>query len=154
MHIHNVASSHEVTLALKAILEAADGAKPLLLLLPGGSAAKVGVAALEMVGDDTLSRINVTLTDERYGVVNHKHSNWTRLQELGLSSKIHEVPVLQNKDATSTSEEWNHELDERSKNSTVIALFGIGTDFHIAGIKPGHEFNSSELTAHYVAKDF
>ena len=135
--------------------------KRVLWLLSGGSNLPISNEVMgiirKAVPKDKLANLIVTLTDERYGLVGHKDSNWTQLIETGFDFKGFEsFPVL-----TGLSlEETVKTFGERAKLAFdmadfVIAQFGIGADGHIAGILPGTPAVSDQNpTSGYVADPF
>jgi 6-phosphogluconolactonase/glucosamine-6-phosphate isomerase/deaminase len=124
------------------------------LLLPGGSAAKLGIQVLQSLSPVVLLKLTVTLTDERFGPVGHDDSNWNLLASLGLPSEVKQLPVLCGKELIQTANTWSKDLEYLAENSVVIAIFGIGTDYHIAGLKPGYDFKTGDSSVSYTAKDF
>lgn len=119
---------------------------PVLLLLAGGSAR----AVLEYVDESALgNHVTVTVTDERFSE-ELDINNFTQLQADPFYNKL----VRTDSFAIST-EVWPEDTHEMHRQrfekalrdwkrdfpyGTVIAVLGVGTDGHIAGIIPGvHE---------------
>jgi 6-phosphogluconolactonase/glucosamine-6-phosphate isomerase/deaminase len=134
--------------------------RSVLLLVPGGSASGVARKVLSSLNDTTAntSRLTVTITDERFGDVGHTDSNWLLYESFsGLLPASQFIPVLRGQDLQQTATSWGQDLSGAlTMADTVVALFGIGADGHIAGIKPGTEScnMSDELTIAYTASDF
>ncbi|PIR68677.1 hypothetical protein COX93_01290 [Candidatus Nomurabacteria bacterium CG_4_10_14_0_2_um_filter_30_12] len=120
------------------ILKQLDLDKKVLFFIAGGSSVSVAVAVANNLKKDLLSNLVVVLTDERYGEVSHKDSNFFQLIEKGFDipqAKI--IPVLNNDDKIITVEKFSKILGQELKKSDYkIALFGIGADGHVAGILP------------------
>jgi 6-phosphogluconolactonase/glucosamine-6-phosphate isomerase/deaminase len=116
--------------------------KKVLLFLTGGSSISVGVKIAEILkekaDENLLQSLTVTLTDERYGLINHPDSNWHQLLEKGFSlPKAKIIPVLIDEDKNITVEKFNNNLNEEfTRAEYKIGLFGIGADGHTAGILP------------------
>lgn len=130
-----------------------------LLLLTGGSTIAIFAKAWAEVDYEHKNKAILTLTDERYGIPGHRDSNWQQLQNLEVDlSNPRNLPVLQSGlSLEETAQVWNQKLRRAVDYANkVIAIFGIGADSHIAGIKPSspplHE--SSNLAAAYKADDF
>lgn len=111
-----------------------------LWLVAGGSAMDVAIqTALKLKKVSNLSNLTISLTDERYGPVDHPGSNWRQLQQKGFrlpGARL--VPVLFGDSLPKTAANYkrllNHELSEADYS---VALAGMGPDGHIFGIKPG-----------------
>lgn len=110
-----------------------------LWLLPGGSAADIAVDAANQISrHPNLGLLNVSLTDERYGVPGHADSNWKLLIDKGLNLPDARIfPVLNGKDFKTTAENYAGSLNEILESCDYsLALGGMGPDGHIFGIKP------------------
>jgi len=124
------------------VLNQLKSGKKVLLFLTGGSSVSVGVKIAdilkEQAGENLLQNLTVTLTDERYGPIDHFNSNFFQLNEKGFSlpgAKI--IPILIGEDKNITVEKFNTKLNEEfTKAEYKIGLFGIGADGHTAGILP------------------
>lgn len=129
------------------------------LLISGGSAARVFAPIWQTLSQKQQDNYTISLVDERYGPVGHADSNWTLLQQLGvdLSAPRH-VPVLTGvADMAGTAAAWQLRLHAAlDTNERVVALFGVGVDHHIAGIKPGspaaHE--TQQFVCSYAWEDY
>jgi len=85
-----------------------------------------------------LHNLTVTLTDERYGSINHPDSNWRQLREQGFDfALVNAIPVLVGKSLDETTKLFGINLrDALNQNDVIVGQFGIGTDGHIAGVLP------------------
>jgi len=141
----------------EAIVNQLEAGKKVLWLIPGGSAIAVAVEVSKIIIGSSYEKLTVTLTDERYGELNHPDSNWLQLQQAGFYlPEAHLIPVISDKDMAETTEEFAKNLKEELANADYsIGFFGIGPDGHTAGILPGSPAVSSDnLTADYSAGNF
>lgn len=126
-------------LVAKAIENAAKNGQ-ILLLLSGGSSAAIGVGALKILPASTQQNITVMLADERYVPYNSASSNSFLLKGLNINdycSKFIEVLDEHNNDSIDVTEMFRQNLARQMyKANSLIAVFGVGTDNHIAGILP------------------
>jgi 6-phosphogluconolactonase/glucosamine-6-phosphate isomerase/deaminase len=126
-------------------------------LVPGGSAIKVAAQVATKLGDSDLSRLTVSLTDERYGEVGHPDSNWQQLSNSGFTlSGANLAPVLIGKNMAETVTEFSNFLGRQLALSDYsIGLFGLGKDGHTAGILPGSvAVLSEDLAAGYDTEEY
>ena len=143
-----------ITAAVKSQLE--EG-KSVLWLVPGGSSIEVAlIVAKNLTGQD-LSRLTMTLTDERYGEVGHADSNWKQLEDGGFALPgATMIPVLTGVSMAETVQHFGEVI--RSCLSEVdycIGFFGIGPDGHTAGMLPGSPAaTATTTTAGYDAEKF
>lgn len=122
-----------------------------LWILSGGSGGKVCAEVSKRLTGD-LSNLATTLSDERYVPLGDPDENWKQLIDFGFS-----VPgattyrPIQGKDRASTTTDLGEWLKtEYGKANYKIGLFGMGTDGHTAGLKPG----TTAVTATGWATDF
>jgi 6-phosphogluconolactonase/glucosamine-6-phosphate isomerase/deaminase len=124
------------------ILKQLKSGKRVLFLVTGGSGIAVGLKVAELLRNDPekdlMQNLTITLTDERYGPVGHKDSNWQQLVEKGFSlPEARLVPVLTGDDRDTTALKFNENLKKEFEiDQYKIGLFGIGKDGHTAGILP------------------
>lgn len=110
-----------------------------LWLVCGGSSIPTAAKVMRAVPEDLSEKLAIFLTDERFGEVGHTDSNAKQLHEAGFHPKNAVfVPVLV---PGFSAEETRERYEEAIKRAidhadSVIALFGIGADGHIAGILP------------------
>lgn len=113
--------------------------KEVLFFVPGGSSIAVAVKVAELLKSQPHDKLSTTLTDERYGEVGHKDSNWQQLLDKGFDlpeAKL--IPVLTGDDFETTVHNFNENLAyEFNVAKYTIGLFGVGKDSHTAGITPG-----------------
>ncbi|MDB5167617.1 MAG: hypothetical protein JWN26_762 [Candidatus Saccharibacteria bacterium] len=109
-----------------------------LWILSGGSGGKVCAEVSKRLTGD-LSNLITTLSDERYLPLGDPDENWQQLLDFGFS-----VPgaltyrPIENKDRASTTTDLGEWLKEQFPRADYkIGVFGIGTDGHTAGLKPG-----------------
>jgi len=158
--IINITNQSEAVDAIRKHLEkTAQDTTRVLFLMPGGSAAAIAARVWQQLSPDTKNHITATLTDERFGIVDHQDSNWRKLEELGANlNDTPSIPVL-SKEATAqtTADAWEAKLQSAIKAcDSVVALFGIGADHHIAGIKPDSPaaLESDRIVSTYQGEDF
>ncbi len=126
-------------------------------LVCGGSSIALAVIAMrhlrEKTSEEDLARLTVGLTDERYGDVGHKDSNWQQLLDAGFDTAgVDVIPTLIGAPLAETVTAYAEKLDRALDADTVIVQFGIGADGHIAGILPGSSaVTAAELVAGYEA---
>ncbi|MDR3519511.1 MAG: 6-phosphogluconolactonase [Candidatus Pacebacteria bacterium] len=135
-----------------AVLDKLQSGKCVLLFLTGGSSISIGVKIADILKQkdkNLLKNLVVTLTDERYGPVDHFNSNFFQLTEKGFSlpnAKI--IPVLIDDDRNITTEKFAIHLNEEfTKAEYKIGLFGVGVDGHTAGILPNSEATHADKLA-------
>ena len=120
-----------------------------LWLVPGGSSIHVVLLVERLLKHTDLSNLTVSLTDERYGPVGHKDSNWKQLQDGGFKlSGANKIPILTGASMKDTIHKYGEVI--RSALSEVdyaIGFFGIGSDGHTAGILPESIADKATTTA-------
>jgi 6-phosphogluconolactonase/glucosamine-6-phosphate isomerase/deaminase len=126
--------------------------------LPGGSNIKTSIEAMDQIPDELSERLYLSQTDERFGPLGHKDSNWQQLQDLGFKFKRAKLAMFL-QDQTSSLEQVTKRAGDTIQNlilhSYTIGQFGIGPDGHIAGIKPGSPASvATGLTSGYPWEDF
>jgi len=128
------------------ILNQLKSSKRVLFFVAGGSSIDVAVQVAKILKEHPHKNLTVTLTDERYGPIDHFNSNYFQLMEKGFNlpqAKL--IPILIDDDRNITTEKFNEILDKEFKTAEYkIGLFGIGEDGHTAGILPGSEAIRSE----------
>ena len=131
--------------------------KHVLFFVTGGSSVSVGSKVAELLAREKLDNLTIMLTDERYGPLNHKDSNWYRLTQKGFSLPgAVSIPILIGEDIDITTEKFNRVLEkEFEKAEYKIGSFGIGPDGHTAGILPSSvAVESKDLACHYNTPTF
>lgn len=112
--------------------------KKVLWILSGGSGGKVCAEVSKRLTGD-LTNLTTTLSDERYVPLGDKDENWQQLLDAGFS-----VPgavvyrPLQGLDRDTTASNLGQWMEQQLHDADYrIGIFGVGTDGHIAGLKPG-----------------
>jgi 6-phosphogluconolactonase/glucosamine-6-phosphate isomerase/deaminase len=139
------------------IAEHLDAGKRVLWLVSGGSGIHVGIRAAELLAGRDLSGLSVTLTDERYGPVGHPDENWQQLLTGGFTLPGAELyRPLTGQDRDVTTQAFGAWLNEQLTQADYrIGLFGVGSDGHTAGIKPGSPALVATTTAtEFTGEDF
>lgn len=119
----------------------------ILWLVAGGSAMDVAVNTARNLKDyPNLSKLAITLTDERFGAPGHADSNWKQLSDRGFELPgARMLPVLTGSELESTVSAYQGLLEtELAGADFSIALAGMGADGHIFGIKPRSPAVSSD----------
>lgn len=144
-------------------LSASDG--HILLLLSGGSSLNPVREAFKELDDDTLARIDIAQIDGRYVDIGAESSNWRQIKE-ALGSKLDKVDTklsLLNTGDTPEDIAIAYEMELTAllgSDDTVIGVYGIGTDGHVAGMLPTRHpeeftrFLDGRLVVDYQAHDF
>jgi 6-phosphogluconolactonase/glucosamine-6-phosphate isomerase/deaminase len=131
--------------------------KKVLFFATGGSSIAVASKVSEILKDHDLHNLTVMMTDERYGEVGHKDSNWFQLIQKGFvlpNAKL--IPILTGDSPEVTTEKFTENLHRELDNAEYkIASFGVGADGHTAGILPGTiAVHSNDLACHYDTQAF
>lgn len=139
------------------ISEAYQRGNRILLLLPGGSAAKL-VEPLFSELAAYQEQLTISLTDERYVDQASADSNWHAVAaQRGILPKATFVPILTGADIATDSRRFNAVVADFANSPTaqIVALLGIGEDGHTSGIKPhSAAANSTNFVCAYSGSDF
>lgn len=138
------------------LTELAGTGRPVLFLVPGGSAAGLAAAVLAQL-KDYREQLVISLTDERYGQPDHAESNWRQLINSGFSTPGWQIyEVLTGKAVEPTTQNFNDFLASAIADRLILTgLFGLGADGHTAGILPDSPaLTSNDWACHYTADDF
>lgn len=142
----------EITEAINNFLQ--EG--PVLLLVSGGSNILLAVNVCNKL--DKVNQLTLGLIDERFGPPGHPDSNWAQLIEYGLNTEdINLLPVIEiGQTIEVASKNYSKRLQTAiDMNPTTVAIFGIGTDGHTAGLLPGSPaLKSLDIVAYYNGPDF
>ncbi|HSX18109.1 MAG TPA: 6-phosphogluconolactonase [Candidatus Saccharimonadales bacterium] len=134
-----------------------DMGQKVLWLVPGGSSINIATEVSKLLSRNHLSNLVVTLTDERYGPIGHKDSNWLQLKKAGFSlPKAKLIPLLGGDSLGAVVRRYNNVITDALKTVDYsLGLFGVGGDGHITGVKPGSSaVNSEDLAAGYAWEDY
>lgn len=117
------------------------------------------MAKLRETCSDQLPLLTILPTDERYGRPGHADSNHYQLTQAGFyPGPAHWIDILmQGAPLAQTVDFYGDTLvNAYDEAETVVAVFGIGTDGHIAGILPGSPATGrgQAAVAGYTATDF
>lgn len=132
--------------------------KRVLWLLSGGSGIDIAIKTQGLLSTDlNLTNLYVSLTDERFGDLNHADENWSQLIAAGFNlpgARLYRTLIGQ--DIATTTQLFNNWLGEQfSAADYKIGIFGMGTDSHTAGIKPGSQPKDMQDYAYcFKADDF
>jgi 6-phosphogluconolactonase/glucosamine-6-phosphate isomerase/deaminase len=158
LHIRTTKNIDEAARALSdKIIAKLKEEKKVLWLIPGGSAMPVAVEASKLISGISHKNLTISLTDERYGEVNHQNSNWRELCDLGFNlQEGKQIPVLTGKDAEDTAKDWAEALKKEFEHVNYrIGFFGMGADGHTAGILPGSRaVENKNFTCYYKTPNF
>lgn len=146
-----------VTATTKIIKDHLIKGEQVLWLLSGGSGITVAVEVSKRLRLLDLSKLFVSLTDERYGIIDHDDENWKQLLDAGfILPKANLYRPLIGKDIVTTTVAFGDWLfTQLEKSDFKIGFFGIGIDGHTAGIKPhSSAITSPNLTASFIGSDF
>ena len=151
----DVAAAKQAAQHITAILEGKN-----TIFVSGGSSFAVFEQLDTLLSTKEKSLTNLLLVDERYGQVNHADSNWELLGSIDLDDYASAIPVLEgNKSLEQAAVDYDSTVKSAFDSSNTIAILGIGSDRHIAGIKPMdlveyNEIFSGRLVAGYSGVDF
>ena len=146
-----------ISLLSKKIGNEIKSGKQVLWLIGGGSSIDIAAAARRGLPSDALNKLEVSLTDERFGPRSHSNSNWQALIDAGFEIRgLQATEIIKDQDLAAETLDFDRFLKAAlEKCDFTIGLIGIGADSHIAGIKPGSlAVKSHELAIGYRADDF
>ena len=143
------------------IISLLNDRKKVLWLICGGSniptAIEVMARMRAQVSGNILGNLTVSQTDERYGPVGPKDSNWQQMVEGGFNFQgIKSLPILENITLEETIVSFGRKISEAFADvDFVVGQLGIGPDGHIAGILPNTPaVNDTGVVTGYVAEPF
>ena len=136
--IHSEGPEPGIAALNKRLSSELSSGKQVLWLVCGGSNIVAEAEIMKRIPADLTERLTVTLTDERYGDIGHKDSNWQQLLEAGFDIKSGRAfPVLTGASLEQTVTSYGKLVKALLEKADItIATFGIGADGHIAGILP------------------
>ena len=143
----------------EAVINDLKAGKKVLWFATGGSSipACVEIFNAIMHSGAPIGNLTVTITDERYGEIGHKDSNWQKLFKAGLSFGLAPyISPLRGTDINNTMDWYKAYIkDALETHDSVIACFGIGADAHIAGLLPESEgVKTEDDVVSYQGPDF
>lgn len=129
--------------------------RPVLWLVSGGSTIKIAVETAGKVKLTQTGNLTVCLVDERFGPIGHPDSNWKQLMDAGFELPGARLePVLDGLSFEDTILKFEN-FYQNHLSDYKIALLGMGTDGHTAGILPGSPaLNEKRLTGGYEWSDY
>lgn len=159
MQIVEVENQNEAAEKLSTTLKSALEKFPAVTwFIPGGSNIAIAASAMAQIPEELTTKLILAQTDERYGPVGHKDSNWQQLLDAGFELKqAKALPILHEPELPlgGTAELAAKITGELIKSTYTIGQFGIGPDSHIAGIKPDSPASvASGLATGYEWSDF
>lgn len=132
-----------------------------LWIISGGSNIAGGVEVMNMlqsfVGKKDIGRLTVMLSDERFGPVGHKDSNWQKLMEAGFNvTGVNVVPVLTGLEFEATKDAFSLNAKKAfNKADIIVGQLGLGADGHTAGVLPqSRGVDDTSVAVAYEANDF
>lgn len=141
--------------ALEIILKHVD--QSTLLLLSGGTSPDLLYQLIAQ--DKSLKPGAVAMVDERYGLPMHVNSNEKMISDTGLLDYLSNegVPVyriLKEGDMEGMAGQYEQIIRELfARFSKKVAIMGIGSDGHTAGIKPDLDYDHTRLVVSYDDKE-
>ncbi|HET9721463.1 MAG TPA: 6-phosphogluconolactonase [Candidatus Saccharimonadales bacterium] len=143
---------------LKRLKDRLQAGQTVFWMVAGGSAIKIAVDVSEILRTEpNLKNLTITLTDERYGPVNHPNSNLKQLLATGFDLPgAHLLPVLNGESMEETATNYAKMLNRQIGAANYsLALAGMGPDGHIFGIKPySPSVNSEQDVVGYNWDDY
>ena len=130
-----------ITMLADEVVRHIKGGERVAWLVPGGSNIPVSVAVMdvlcEQLDETQLTKLSIRLTDERYGPIGHKDSNWQQLIDAGFRFTTDSKPVLFGGTLEETVKAYEEDIEALFADTDhIIGQFGIGADGHIAGVLP------------------
>lgn len=151
-YIYTLSADTIASSLAQTIKEHLEKGERVLWLVSGGSALPTAVSVARQLSDIDTMRLSVTLVDERFGPIGHANENWQQLLNAGFSLPDAELyRPLRGDDRAATTWAFEQWVESHMTDADYsIGLFGIGTDGHTAGIKPG----TSSVSATGWATDY
>lgn len=155
--IHTTTPDPAINFVYEQISTQLDQGHHVLWLIPGGSVIPLAVTIMQKLQAHPLNSLFITLTDERFGPINHPDENYHQLQAAGFDpgpATWYRPNSHQNIEIATT--QWGSILQQQLDQADYkIGLFGIGPDGHTAGLLPGtSSLDVTSLTTHFQGHDF
>ncbi len=131
--------------------------KRILWIVSGGSNIANEVAIMSKVSNEDSARLEILLSDERFGPSDYSESNYNQLLQAGFNFKQANFENILTFADIEKANSYYSELFKAKiqKTDYIIAELGIGSDSHIAGILPNSSSaNSRELSYCYEGPDY
>ncbi len=157
MHYHQQPQSEVAAFVASRIIGLLGEGKHVLWLLSGGSGGQVCIEASKLLAGHDLSRLFVTMSDERYGALDHPDENVHQLLNGGLTlpGAVFYRPLTGagREETTAAFAAWLRDIS--AKVDYRIATLGIGADGHTCGIKPHSvAVSSTNPAVSFTGEDF
>lgn len=139
MEIKNNLNKEEIAEYVASIInQKLKEGKKVLFFVCGGSSLETEVLVSQKLENFNEDNLTITLSDERWGEMGHKDSNWEKLKNLGFNFENKKlIPFLIGKSVEETKSYLENELrDAISKADYKVAFMGMGSDGHTGGILP------------------
>lgn len=160
LFIHST-DGHEGVEALSSrLIQELGAGRKVLWLICGGSNIPLAKRVMDLVREGagaSLANLSIGQTDERFGEVGHKDSNWQQMKEASFNFEgVEWLPILRNVPLQETAQAYAAELMVAlGKADVVVGQFGIGADGHVAGMLPHTPgIAASEYAVGYEAEPF
>lgn len=157
--IHKVSDAQPVANEICEIIRLnSQDDRPIILLLCGGSNIQTAGKIFATMFRNDLKVASISLTDERFGPIGHKDSNWQQLIDGGAKFNVTSShPLLTDKmNREQTADAYANWLQNLiNQKAYFVALFGVGSDGHTAGLLPKSEgLVSEKLVVDYQGDDY
>jgi 6-phosphogluconolactonase/glucosamine-6-phosphate isomerase/deaminase len=158
--IYIMISRESASTTIASIISLATRRHQVLLFLSGGSNVIVDTMALNSLSTADRAKITIVLTDERFVPLDDQNSNWHHYYESGfVVAPSQTITILGSKNETAHEAAESYEaalIAKLSESPYIIALLGIGSNHHTAGILPNSPVLQlkNKLVGSYTASDF
>ena len=141
-----------------ALTSALQAHNRVIWLVSGGSNIDISIVAAGLLDDELTRKLVIMQTDERFVALDSGDCNWHQLASAGFDTKYAATfPILvEGKTRDEVAALYAETvLREFIAADYIIGQFGVGSDGHIAGIKPSSPASTSdELVCAYQGEDF
>ena len=128
-----------------------------LWIVSGGSNIETEVEIMNTISLKESAKLEIILSDERFGDKDHPDSNYLKLVSAGFKKKNSNFEnILTNNNPKEVARNYCNLFKAKiQKTDYIIAELGIGSDGHIAGVLPNSSaINCNELASYYDGPDF